>query len=243
MVKNYLQELTSETNIPGLFEDFLRRYSIHHQLLSASYNVGGPSAGYALALNTLSALLRIPLCNDFGITGAPWTKGVKKDEVGGSVIIGGHRKKTEKVLLHLRRMYMPHLNYKDLYPEFRMGYWERDKDIIAVTHFADLIPEVVSLNEWYDKKLQELIAMRIRIKKIKYQGLKRDKNLKNDIIEGKKELRSILEQEILARIDALKKFLLDPTRDRYLSHEEIFNKYTDHDGGQSCVALGAMAYR
>ena len=37
--------------------DFLEHYTIHHQLLSASYNVGGPSAGYALALNTLSTLL------------------------------------------------------------------------------------------------------------------------------------------------------------------------------------------
>jgi len=106
--------------------------------------VGGPSAGFALALNTMSALLRIPLCIDFGITGALWTKGVRKDEVGGSVIIGGHRKKTEKVLLYLRRMYMPLQNYKDLEPEFLIGYWQREKDIIAVTHFADLMYHVES---------------------------------------------------------------------------------------------------
>ena len=103
-----------------------------------------PSAGFALALNTMSALLRIPLCIDFGITGAPWTKRVRKDEVGGSVIIGGHRKKTEKVLLYLRRMYMPLQNYKDLEPEFLIGYWQREKDIIAVTHFADLMYHVES---------------------------------------------------------------------------------------------------
>ncbi|MDX2501624.1 MAG: hypothetical protein QNL14_14130, partial [Deltaproteobacteria bacterium] len=82
-----------------LLGDFLDHYTIHHQLLSASYNVGGPSAGYALALNTLSTLLLIPVYNDFGITGAPWTKGVKKGEVGGSVIIGGHEKKAEKEIL------------------------------------------------------------------------------------------------------------------------------------------------
>ncbi|MCK5098829.1 MAG: AAA family ATPase, partial [Desulfobacteraceae bacterium] len=138
LVINYLQELSSDISIAGLFSDFLIQYSIHHQLLSASYNVGGPSAGYALALNTLSAILRIPLLNDFGITGAPWTKGVRKSEVGGSVIIGGHRKKTEKVLLHLRRMYMPLLNYQDLEPDLLMGYWQRNKDVIAVTHFANL---------------------------------------------------------------------------------------------------------
>ena len=49
MVKNYIQSLCPDISIPWLFGDFLQRYSIHHQLLSASYNVGGPSAGYALA--------------------------------------------------------------------------------------------------------------------------------------------------------------------------------------------------
>jgi len=225
MVKNYLQELAPQISIAGLFEDFLERYAIHHQLLSASYNVGGPSAGYALALNTLSALLRIPLCNDFGITGAPWTKGVRKDEVGGSVIIGGHRKKTEKVLLYLRRMYMPLQNYKDLEPEFLMGYWERGKDIMGVTHFADLIAEVVSLGGDYDKRLLELIDMRIRIKVEDYHGVKRCPNLKENIIRGKMELRRGLEAVILDRIGAIRKYLMDPDRDPYLSQGEIFIRY------------------
>ncbi len=73
--ENYIQELTPDISIPWLFGDFLQRYTLHHQLLSASYNVGGPSAGYALALNTLSTLLRIPLCIDFGITALPGPKG------------------------------------------------------------------------------------------------------------------------------------------------------------------------
>ena len=231
MVKNYLQELSGDINIAGLFEDFLKRYAIHHQLLSASYNVGGPSAGYALALNTLSALLRIPLCNDFGITGAPWTKGVKKAEVGGSVIIGGHRKKTEKVLLYLRRMYMPLQNYKDLEPEFLMGYWAAGKDIIAVTHFADLIPEVVFLGEEQDKKRQALVEMRIRIKSQAYHGVERNRDmLKQEIVQEKKELRQMLEAEILNRLNAIKRYLLDPQRDRYLAHEKIFEFYNDGYG-------------
>ena len=226
MVKNYLQELSGDINIAGLFEDFLKRYAIHHQLLSASYNVGGPSAGYALALNTLSALLRIPLCNDFGITGAPWTKGVRKAEVGGSVIIGGHRKKTEKVLLHLRRMYMPLQNYKDLEPEFLMGYWNAGKDIIAVTHFADLIPEVAALGGEHDEKRNALVDMRIRIKSEAYHGVKRNREtLKEQILQEKKELRQILEAEILNRLHAIKRYLLDEHRDRYLAHERIFETY------------------
>jgi len=225
MVKNYIQELSPDYSVPWIFGDFLQRYSLHHQLLSASYNVGGPSAGYALALNTLSALLRIPLCIDFGITGAPWTKGVRKDEVGGSVIIGGHRKKTEKVLLYLRRMYMPLQNYKDLEPEFLMGYWQRKKDIIAVTHFADLMPEVLSLDENHNQQREDLIAMRIKLKSEKYYADKRTPDLKENIIQTKKKMRKKAEDEILKRVDAIRRYLIDPDRENYISHELIFKKY------------------
>jgi len=108
MVKNYIQELSPNISIPWLFGNLLQHYTIHHQLLSASYNVGGPSAGFALALNTMSALLRIPLCIDFGITGAPLDQGVRKEEVGGSVIIGGHRKKNGKsIALPEAHVYAP----------------------------------------------------------------------------------------------------------------------------------------
>lgn len=171
MVKNYLQGLAPKISLAKLLGEFLEKYTIHHQLLSASYNVGGPSAGYALALNTLSALLHIPVYNDFGITGVPWTKGVKKGEVGGSVIIGGHKKKTEKVLLHLRRMYMPLQNYKDLEMEFLMAYWNQDKDVLGVTHFGDLVPEVVWLDSDYESILQDLIQLRIEYKLKKFQQM------------------------------------------------------------------------
>ncbi len=227
MVKNYIQELSPSFSIPWIFGDFMQRYSLHHQLLSASYNVGGPSAGYALALNTLSALLRVPLCIDFGITGAPWTKGVKKDEVGGSVIIGGHRKKTEKVLLYLRRMFMPLQNYKDLEPEFLMGYWQRKKDIIAVTHFADLMPEVLSLDEEHNKQREMLIDMRIQLKTEKYYASDFTPNLKEDIIQTKQEMRIRAEKEILKRVAAIRRYLIDPEREKYISHEKIFEKYME----------------
>jgi len=225
MVKNYIQELDPGHSIPWLFRDFLKRYSLHHQLLSASYNVGGPSAGYALALNTLSALLRLPLCIDFGITGAPWTKGVRKDEVGGSVIIGGHRKKTEKVLLYLRRMYMPLQNYRDLESEFLMSYWERDKDIIAVNHFADLMPEVLSLDEEHNKQRENLITMRIKLKSEKYSARQRTQGLNENIIETKKEMRHRAESEIVRRVNAIRNYLMDPDQEKYISHEQIFRNY------------------
>ncbi|MBA3012393.1 MAG: AAA family ATPase [Proteobacteria bacterium] len=225
MVKNYIQELSPKISIPWLFGDLLQHYTIHHQLLSASYNVGGPSAGYALALNTMSALLRIPLCIDFGITGAPWTKGVRKDEVGGSVIIGGHRKKTEKVLLYLRRMYMPLQNYKDLEPEFLIGYWQRKKDIIAVTHFADLMPEVLFLDDAHNDLREELIEKRIAYKTEKYYATQATSSLKEEIIQTKIRMRKRAEEEILRRVNAIHLYLLDPDREKYISHEQIFQTY------------------
>lgn len=228
MVKNYIQELTPDISVPWIFGDFLKKYSLHHQLLSASYNVGGPSAGYALALNTLSALLRLPLCFDFGITGAPWTKGVRKDEVGGSVLIGGHKKKSEKVLLYLRRMYMPLQNYKDLEHDFLMGYWQRQKDIIAVNHFADLMPEVLFLDEAHNLQREELIKMRIQYKSEKYMATPPSPGLKSGIINRKKQMRKRAEEEIVFRVNALRNYLMDPDREQYISHEKIFKTYVKY---------------
>jgi SpoVK/Ycf46/Vps4 family AAA+-type ATPase len=221
MVKNYLQELTPAISMPKLLGEFLDKYTIHHQLLSASYNVGGPSAGYALAINTLSALLHIAVYHDFGITGAPWTKGIKKGEVGGSVIIGGHKKKAEKVLLYLRRMYMPLQNYKDLEPDFLMSYWSQDKDILGVSNFGDLVPEVVWLGPDYEEKLLELIDIRIHYKINKYQGKKPDESVKQRILELKTALRSQLEQELVHRVEAIRRYLRNPEKDPHLSLEEI----------------------
>jgi hypothetical protein len=207
-----------------LLGDFLDNYTLHHQLLTASYNVGGPSAGYALALNTLSALLLIPVYNDFGITGAPWTKGVKKGEVGGSVIIGGHKKKAQKVLVHLRRMYMPLQNYKDLKQEFLENYWSQGKDILGVTHFGDLVPEVMYLGGDYEMVLNELIDLRIRYKLNKYRDGLSEEETKEKILQSKEALKAQMEKEIISRLQAVRRYLRSPSRDPHLSQEEIFRK-------------------
>ena len=229
MVENFLQELNSKVSMSRLLGDFLDHYTIHHQLLSASYNVGGPSAGYALALNTLSTLLLIPVYNDFGITGAPWTKGVKKGEVGGSVIIGGHEKKAEKVLLHLRRMFMPLQNYKDLEMEFLENYWVQNKDVLGVTHFGDLVPEVMYFGEDYEKRLLELLDLRIDYKLKKYRGNQQYREIKEDILKIKQKLKAQAEKEILSRLSALRKYLRTPDRDPHLSLEEIFRQRQKRD--------------
>ncbi|MHB8764375.1 MAG: AAA family ATPase, partial [Deferrisomatales bacterium] len=221
LVENYLQGLAPKVNAARLLGEFLDKYTLHHQLLSASYAVGGPSAGYALALNTLSALLHIPIYHDFGITGAPWTKGVKRGEVGSSVIIGGHKRKTETVLLHLRRMYMPLQNYRDLEPQFLANYWDQGQDVLGVTHFGDLVPEVVCLDDDYERRLLALIGLRIEYKQRKYLG-ERPAEMKQRIREGRNELRALVEAELVRRIDAIRLFLQDAGRDPHLSLEEIF---------------------
>jgi hypothetical protein len=224
MVKNYLQDMDPKVSTARLLGEFLEHYTIHHQLLSASYNVGGPSAGYALAINTLSSLMHIPVYNDFGITGAPWTKGVKQGEVGGSVIIGGQRKKTEKVLMYLRRMYMPLKNYKDLEPEFIFTYWSQDKDILGVTHFGDLVPEVICLDPEYEQLLQELIDIRIRYKIEKYQGQRPEEAIKEEILRKKEILKLRAEKEIKGRLNSLRRYLRSPAKDPHLSLPEIYRR-------------------
>ena len=224
LVKNYFQALIPQYSMAKMLGEFLAKLTIHHQLLSASYNVGGPSAGYALALNTLSAILHIPIYNDFGITGAPWTKGITKDEVGGSVIIGGHKKKTEKVLQYLRRMYMPRQNYKSLENEFLIGYWSQNKDILGVTHFGDLVPETIWLGEEYEDLLLELIDTRIQYKLKKYQHNEIDDKAKDSIIRLKSSLKQDAEKEIKRKLEAIKSYLSNPDHDPLLSLESIFKE-------------------
>ncbi len=153
---------------------------------------------------------------------------MRKDEVGGSVIIGGHRKKTEKVLLYLRRMYMPLQNYKDLEPEFLIGYWQRGKDIIAVTHFADLMPEVLFLDDTHNDMRETLIENRITFKTDKYYAREHPPGLKEEIITAKQRMRQRAEEEILRRVNAIRMYLLDPKREMYISHEQIFNTYMEN---------------
>ena len=224
LVKNYFQSLSPQVSMAKLLGEFLAKLTIHHQLLSASYSVGGPSAGYALALNTLSAILHIPIYNDFGITGAPWTKGVTKNEIGGSVIIGGHKKKAEKVLQYLRRMYMPRQNYRSLEKDFLINYWNQDKDILGVTHFGDLVPETIWLSDDYAQLVQELIAQRISYKLKKYQSNEIDEAGKENIIRLKSILRQRAEKEIIRKLGAIKNYLSNPDRDPLTSLELIFQE-------------------
>jgi hypothetical protein len=190
--------------VPRILGEFLEGYSLHHQLLSASYSVGGPSAGFALAINTLSVLLCLPVLNDFGITGAPWIKGAQRGEVGASVIIGGHRKKAEKVLQYLPRMFMPMQNYQDLEPEVLEAYRMEGRDIRGVRSFSALVPEVFFFGDLAQRRLSEYLRLRLELdrKRALAEGLPAAAK-KGELERREAELRSQAEDEIRRRVDAI----------------------------------------
>jgi len=204
LVENYLQALRPARNVARILGEFLEGYTLHHQLLSASYSVGGPSAGFALAINTLSVLLCLPVLNDFGITGAPWIKGAQRGEVGASVIIGGHRKKAEKVLQYLPRMYMPMQNYQDLEPELLEAYRLEGRDIRGVRSFSALVPEVFFFGDLQHRRLVDFLRLRLELgrKAGQPEGLSAA-GKKGEIERREAELRSQAEDEVRRRIEAI----------------------------------------
>ena len=215
LVENYLQALCPTLNLSRALGAFLDGYTLHHQLLSASYTVGGPSAGFALAINTLSILLCLPVLNDFGITGAPWTKGAQRGDVGASVIIGGHRQKAEKVLQYLPRMYMPLQNYLDLEPEILNAYRIEGRDIRGVRSFSALVPEVFLFGAKHHNLLQQYFQARIEND---LGRLSADRH--EQISQWEVTLRTEAEEEIRRRVEAMRRYLSTPRED--MSLEAIF---------------------
>jgi transitional endoplasmic reticulum ATPase len=201
LVGNYLQALCPALNIARVLGEFLDGYTLHHQLLSASYSVGGPSAGFALAINTLSVILGLPVLNDFGITGAPWTKGAQRGEVGASVIIGGHRKKAEKVLQYLDRMYMPVQNYLDLEPEVLEAYRFQGRDIRGVRSFSSLVPEVYFFDDLQQRRLGDFLRLRLEND---LRGGGSAERRPSDLDSREAELRRLAEDEIRRRMEAIR---------------------------------------
>jgi SpoVK/Ycf46/Vps4 family AAA+-type ATPase len=220
LVENYLQSIAPERNVARLLGEFLDGYSLHHQLLSASYHVGGPSAGFALAINTLSVLLCLPVLNDFGITGAPWIKGARSGEVGASVIIGGHRKKAEKVLQYLPRMFMPQQNYLDLEPEVLEAYRLEGRDIRGVRSFSALVPEVFFFGDLYQRRLDDFLRQRVAAD-LAGREEAAAAGRREELARCEMELRATAEAELRRRVAAISRYLADD-RQGYGSLEAVF---------------------
>ncbi|RMD59700.1 AAA family ATPase, partial [Candidatus Parcubacteria bacterium] len=210
---HYFQKLLGKSQKLGHLDaacivgKLLENRSIHHQMESVNYMGGGPSAGFALAINTLSVLLHLPVYNDFGITGAPSTKGVRADKAGSSVMIGGEDKKAERVLQDLRRMYVPRQNFYSFSFEVQAGYWREGKVVIPVGDYRDIIGEVIYLNEDQRNLIDELIKSRIDYYQCLMRGGGEEDNKEIEVI--KNELQQKVEAEICRRLELLYKFLVE----------------------------------
>ena len=79
--------------------------------------------------------------------------------------------------------------------------------------------EVLSLDKAHNEMREDLIKKRIKYKTEKYYDSENTPNLKEDIIQAKKIMRNRAEDEILKRVNAIRFYLLDPGREKYISHE------------------------
>jgi hypothetical protein len=224
LTENYLQSMCPELNVSRILGEYLEGYSLHHQLLSASYTVGGPSAGFALVINTLSVLLNLPVLNDFGITGAPWIKGAQRNEVGASVIIGGHQRKTEKVLQYLPRMYMPAQNYEEMELEILKAYRLEGKEVRGVRSFSRLVSEVFYFDEDNFQRLQKFLHERLE-----YALREPHETVENPawarLVEEEELLRRAVEEEIRRRMLIISDYVTRGERNRdYSSIQAVFEK-------------------
>lgn len=220
--EEHLKDLDSADIIGSL----LKTKSIHHQMESVNYMGGGPSAGFALSINTLSVLLNLPVYNDFGITGAPGTRGVSKDKAGSSVMIGGEDKKTERVLIDLRRMYVPKKNYHTIPIDLHEAWWSEGKIVIPAGDYREIIPEVLYFGEEHDKNLQRLLEARIEYnKKAIFTPEEEMEEDKKEIEKLEKSIKETAEFSIKRRLVALNNFYRNPKKDGFVSLDFIFRKY------------------
>ena len=223
LVQNYLASLMGEElNVPRLMGEYLRDLVIHHQMLNPSYQGGGPSAGFAFAINTLSLILHLPVRNDFGITGAPWSRGKTTKDVGTAVIIGGTEHKSGGVLTNLPRMYVPEKNLKDIDVAVLRNYWNLGKDIVPVKSFSEHASEFFYLNQGHSDLFEAFARLRIEYKKASVYSEEEAQKYAKDMGTMGRQLRAETEAEVIRRVRCIRDYVETPNKDPYLSEASIF---------------------
>ncbi|MBR9683063.1 AAA family ATPase [Candidatus Woesearchaeota archaeon] len=225
LVLNYLSSLIPEKDVKRIVGTYLNDRHLHHQFLTAHYMGGGPSAGMALAINTLSVILDLPVRNDFGITGAPWSRGKTKKDVGSAVIIGGTHHKANIVLSYLNRMYVPVQNLKDVDFLTLEGYWQKGKDVVGYENFPSIAGEIYCLDSPIEEQVQQLFEKRIEAKRQDLAGKPDAPQLLQGVENLRREIRTQAEIAIRQRVDCIEKYLLDQKQDTFASLENIFEEY------------------
>ncbi len=177
----------------------------------------------ALAINTLSVILGIPVRNDFAITGAVWSRGRKKGEVGSSVNIGGAHNKSQMVLTYFPKMYVPEQNLKDIDPLTLESYWREGKCVVPYASFSSIAGEVYS---WDDQKRNAQVdeLHKIRIEKELRAGEESQKYI-GQIDALKAGLRRNIEDSARQRLAGIERYLQDGVLEPFLSMASIIKKY------------------
>jgi SpoVK/Ycf46/Vps4 family AAA+-type ATPase len=225
LVLNYLSSLLPEKDTKRIVGMYLKNRHLHHQFLTAHYMGGGPSAGMALAINTLSIILDLPVRNDFGITGAPWSRGKTKKDVGSAVIIGGSHNKAQIVLSYLDRFYVPIQNLKDIDFLTLESYWKKGKDVVGYKNFPSIIGEVYSWNSSDEKPVKQLFEKRIEAKQQELIAGKDAQKLFSEVNNLSREIRKNAEHTICQRLSCIEKYIRDEKKDQFASLQTIFEKY------------------
>jgi hypothetical protein len=136
------------------------------------------------------------------------------------VIIGGHLKKTEKVLLYLNRMYMPMQNYRDMEPEMLDAYRAIGKDVIGVRSFSALVPEVCCFSDRHLLQLRAFFKERLSLERAPHDldTLPADRR---ELAKTAALLRQQAEETIRRRLAAIERHVRNQG-DNLSSLEEIF---------------------
>ena len=225
LVVNYLDSLVPEKDVKRIIGSYLKNRHIHHQFLTAQYMGGGPSAGMALAINTLSAILELPVRHNFGITGAPWSGGKTKRDIGSAVIIGGTHNKSHMVLSYLDRMYVPMPNLNDIDILTLESYWKNGKDVVGYNSLPSIVGEVYCMNDSICEKAERLFERRVEAKRSELVEVDAAREIFLEVDSLSADIRNEAEKFLVSRVGSLESYLRDKSADPFMSLASVFEKY------------------
>lgn len=145
-----LSYIRSRWDVFGLSKDFFSKIDIHVHVPEGAVPKDGPSAGIAITTAMVSALTKVPVKKDVGMTGEITLRG-RALEIGGvkEKVIAAHR-------ANIKTIIMPKDNKKDL--EDIPQYVLKDLRFIFVTHMDEVLKTALALSD--KKQFFPLIATR-----------------------------------------------------------------------------------
>ena len=134
-----LSYIRSRWSTFGLAKEFFNKIDIHVHVPEGAVPKDGPSAGIAIATAMISALTKIPVRRDVGMTGEITLRG-RSLEIGGikEKVIAAHRAGIKTVI-------MPKENKKDLedIPKAVL----KDLEFVYINHMDDVLKVALSFSK------------------------------------------------------------------------------------------------